>query len=159
MSPRTKHEAPEEQLQLLSKIDIRSSIAVYEQIENCVRFGIASGKLKAGERIPSVRELSERLEVNPNTIVKAYHDLEIMGILYTRRGMGVFIQSGFTDRCRKDTSAQIIGRMHEIISEAKAAGIKHADIQSIVKACLKSDSQPYSPVPKEVLALSKTMGK
>ena len=56
---------------MLSSIDIHSSVAVYVQIENHVQFAISSGKLKPGDQLPSVRELSERLEVNPNTVAKA----------------------------------------------------------------------------------------
>ena len=56
---------------MLSTIDINSSVAVYVQIENHVQFAIAAGELKPGDRLPSVRELSERLEVNPNTVAKA----------------------------------------------------------------------------------------
>src|SRR5689334_5145904 len=74
---------------MLASIDIHSTVAVYIQIENHIQFAIASGKLKAGDQLPSVRELSERLNVNPNTVAKAYRDLEVMGLLYTRRGMGV----------------------------------------------------------------------
>ena len=79
---------------MLSSIDIHSSVAVYVQIENHVQFAISSGKLKPGDQLPSVRELSERLEVNPNTVAKAYRDLEVMGLLYTRRGMCVFVNKG-----------------------------------------------------------------
>lgn len=53
---------------MLENINIDSSVAVYVQIENHVQFAIASGKLKAGDQLPSVRELSERLDVNPNTV-------------------------------------------------------------------------------------------
>ena len=60
---------------MLSNVDIYSSVAVYVQIENQVQFAIASGKLKPGDRLPSVRELSERIDVNPNTVAKAYRDL------------------------------------------------------------------------------------
>ena len=76
---------------MLEKVNIRSNVAVYLQIENHVQFAIASGELKPGDQLPSVRELSERLKINPNTVAKSYRDLEVMGYLYTRRGMGVFI--------------------------------------------------------------------
>ena len=79
---------------LLKQIDIHSSVAVYQQIENHVRFAISAGRLKPSDQLPSVRELSERLKVNPNTVAKAYRDLEVMGLLYTRRGMGVYVQRG-----------------------------------------------------------------
>jgi GntR family transcriptional regulator len=98
---------------MLTNINIHSSIAVYVQIENQVRFAIASGKLKAGDQLPSVRELSERLEVNPNTVAKSYRDLEVMGLLYTRRGMGVYVNKGVEAKCRDEVRKQIVGRLHE----------------------------------------------
>jgi DNA-binding transcriptional regulator YhcF (GntR family) len=76
---------------MIPSIDIHSSIAVYQQIENHIQFAIVSGRLKPDERLPTARELSEKLELNPNTVAKAYRDLEVMGLVYTRRGMGVFV--------------------------------------------------------------------
>ena len=140
---------------LLKQIDIHSSVAVYQQIENHVRFAISAGRLKPSDQLPSVRELSERLKVNPNTVAKAYRDLEVMGLLYTRRGMGVYVQRGIESKCRQDTAASIIGRLHEILAEAKAAGMGRTETVDIVKKCLSSDVQPYSAVPANILALAK----
>jgi GntR family transcriptional regulator len=140
---------------MLSNINIRSSIAVYVQIENQVRFAIASGRLKAGDQLPSVRELSERLEVNPNTVAKAYRDLEVMGLLYTRRGMGVYINKGVDAKCREEVRKQIVGRLHEVASEAKAAGFSAADVKSVVEASLKEDGSLYGDTPASLLGLAK----
>lgn len=140
---------------MLSNINIHSSIAVYVQIENQVRFAIASGKLKAGDQLPSVRELSERLEVNPNTVAKSYRDLEVMGLLYTRRGMGVYINKGVDAKCREDVRKQIVGRLHEVASEAKAAGLSAADVKSVVEASLKEDGGLYGDTPASLLGLAK----
>ena len=76
---------------MFENINIHSSVAVYVQIENAVLFAVASGRLKAGDQLPSVIEASKKLKVNFNTVAKAYRDLMVMGIVYTRRGMGVFI--------------------------------------------------------------------
>ena len=108
---------------MLSSIDIHSSVAVYVQIENHIQFAIASGKLKPGDQLPSVRELSERLGVNPNTVAKAYRDLEVMGLLYTRRGMGVFINKGIEAKCREECRRRIITRPHAAVSEPRASGL------------------------------------
>ena len=93
---------------MLTSVNIYSSVAVYTQIENEVQFAIASGKLKEGDQLPSVRELSERVKVNPTTIAKAYRDLEVMGLLYTRRGMGVYINKGVQKACRERCAARIV---------------------------------------------------
>jgi len=140
---------------MLSSIDINSSVAVYVQIENHVQFAIASGRLKAGEQLPSVRELSERLNVNPNTVAKAYRDLEVMGLLYTRRGMGVFVNKGIEGKCREDCRKRIIGRLHEVVAEAKASGMTGREINEVVDRSLASDASPYSNTPGTLTALAK----
>jgi len=140
---------------MLSNIDINSSVAVYVQIENHVQFAIASGNLKPGDQLPSVRELSERLGVNPNTVAKAYRDLEVMGLLYTRRGMGVFVNKGVENKCREDVRKNIIGRLHEVVAEAKSAGMTGNEISTVVTKCIDSDADPYSPTPASILSLAK----
>ncbi len=140
---------------MLSSIDINSSVAVYVQIENHVQFAIASGKLKPGDQLPSVRELSERLGVNPNTVAKAYRDLEVMGLLYTRRGMGVFVNKGIENKCREDCRKRIISRMHEVVAEAKAAGMTSKEIAEVADKSFQSEAGPYSTTPNSLTALAK----
>ena len=140
---------------LLGHINIRSSVAVYVQMENNVRFAIASGKLKAGEQLPTVRELSEWLDVNPNTVAKAYRDLEIMGLVYTRKGTGFYVNKGIHEQCRDKARAEIVARAFEICSEAKAAGMPNAAIKDAARECYKSPAAPYAEVPKEVMALAR----
>jgi len=140
---------------MLDSVNISSSVAVYVQIENDVQFAVASGRLKGGQQLPTVRELSERLNVNPNTVAKAYRDLEVMGYLYTRRGMGVYISKGVEAKCREQCRKRLVGRVHEVVAEAKAAGMSGSEVKSIVSDCLKLDSQPYGETPAEILALAK----
>jgi GntR family transcriptional regulator len=142
-------------IDLYDSIDLQSSVAVYVQIENVVRFAIASGKLEAGDQLPSSRALAERLGVNFNTIAKAFRDLEVMGLIYSRRGMGTFVEKDARKKCEERVRIEIAGRLHEIASEAKAAGMSATAINAIVKACLASDVKPYGPPSKEVLALLK----
>jgi len=153
--PRPKHESSEEMLSMLSSIDIHSSVAVYVQIENHVQFAIASGRLKAGDQLPSVRELSERLDVNPNTVAKSYRDLEVLGLLYTRRGMGVYVNKGVESKCREECHRRIIGRMHEVLMEARSAGMSEKDITALVKKSLSLGTNPYDETPAELLKLAK----
>ncbi|HEO70817.1 MAG TPA: GntR family transcriptional regulator [Candidatus Hydrogenedentes bacterium] len=140
---------------MLTSINIHSNVAVYIQIENEVQFAIAAGKLKGGDRLPPVRELSERLEVNPNTVAKAYRDLEVMGYLYTRRGMGVFINKGVEAKCRERCMRNIVSRLHEVVAEARAAGISATEVNEVVSKSLKLDSNPYGETPSEIRALAK----
>ncbi len=76
---------------MLFHVDASSSVPIYVQIVDQVKSATASGLLKAGEQLPSVRELAVSLTVNPNTIARAYQELERDGIIYTARGRGTFI--------------------------------------------------------------------
>ena len=146
---------------MLETINIRSNVAVFIQIANHIRFAVASGALKQGDKLPSVRELSTRLALNPNTVAKAYRDLEVMGIVYTRRGMGIFINNNIQAKCRQECRKEIIARMHEVVAEAKASGMNEAEVLHIAEASLESDVGPYCDPPASLLALAnaKTLAK
>ncbi len=142
-------------LELYDSIDIHSSVPVYAQIENVVRFAIASGKLDPGDKLPPSKTLADRLDVNFNTVFKAYRTLEVMGLIYTRRGMGVFIEKDAQKKCLERIRTEVIVRLHEVTSEGKAAGMSSAEFKTALKACLASDVKPYGPVPQKLLALAK----
>ena len=72
-------------------LDYSSGMPIYRQIIDQIRFGIASGQLKLGEQLPTVRALAVELKVNLNTVSKAYKELEIKNILETQQGPGTFI--------------------------------------------------------------------
>ncbi len=74
-------------------LDYSSGVPVYRQIIDQIRFGIASGQLKPGEQLPTVRALAVELKVNLNTVSKAYKELEIKEILETQQGSGTFIHT------------------------------------------------------------------
>lgn len=75
------------------QLDYSSGVPVYRQIIDQIRFGIASGQLKLGEQLPTVRALAVELKVNLNTVSKAYKELEIKNILETQQGTGTFIST------------------------------------------------------------------
>jgi GntR family transcriptional regulator len=72
-------------------LDPKAGVPFYRQIIDQIKFGIASGNLKAGEQLPTVRGLAVQLKVNLNTVTKAYKELEIQNILETQQGTGTFI--------------------------------------------------------------------
>lgn len=140
---------------MLESINIHSSVAVYEQIENHIQFAIAAGKLKATDRLPSVKELANRLGINFNTVAKAYRDLEVMGLIYTRRGMGCYVAKGIAGKCREKCRLRITKRLHEVSQEAKAAGIAKKVLTDVITKSIASDSNPYDDLPTSVKALIK----
>jgi GntR family transcriptional regulator len=73
------------------KLDLKSGVPFHRQIVDQIRYGIASDRLMPGEQLPTVRELAVQLQVNPNTVRKAYSELEILGILDTQQGTGTFV--------------------------------------------------------------------
>jgi GntR family transcriptional regulator len=140
---------------MLERINPRSGVAVFAQLENEIRFAIASGELKAGDKLPTVRAVAETLGINPNTVAKAYRDLEIMGLVYSRRGMGIFIKDGVEDKCRADCYREILSKIHEVVAEARAAGFKESEVRTLAKKCFSSNTSPYDVPPENILALVK----
>jgi GntR family transcriptional regulator len=73
--------------------DLNSGVPIYRQIQDQIRYAIASGKLRPGDQLPTVRGLAVDLKVNPNTVIKAYSELERLGVLTTEQGSGTFVAS------------------------------------------------------------------
>jgi GntR family transcriptional regulator len=71
--------------------DPHSGVPIYRQIQDQIRYAIASGRLRPGEQLPTVRALAVDLKVNPNTVIKAYTELERLGVLTTEQGSGTFV--------------------------------------------------------------------
>ncbi len=140
---RPKYKSTDDLLDLLSHVDLQSSVAVYTQIENSVQYAISSGRLKPGDQLPAVRELSERLKVNMNTVSKAYRDLVVMGLLYTRRGMGVFVSEDIEEKSKEDCRRRVLIRLNEVVCESRAAGFGDKEIVEIVGKVLRVKKNPY----------------
>jgi GntR family transcriptional regulator len=140
---------------MFDSINIESSVPVYEQIENLVQFAIASGRVKAGDQLPTMMGLAERLHLNMNTITKSYHDLQLMGIVDAQRGVGVFIAKGVEAKCRKACREQITVRLKEVAGEAKAAGFSRDEIRTALSEAYASEAGPYASAPDSLLALLK----
>jgi len=119
-------------------------ISVYMQIENQVRFAIASGRVKPGQILPSVRDLADDLKVNANTITKAYRDLELMGLVTARRGIGVIVANDGRANCRKDVEEMVRGHLRDAVAECLASGMARDKVTKIVTDTLKEAPQPYS---------------
>jgi len=75
------------------EIDTRSGVPLYRQIIEQVKFAIASGGVQAGEQLPTVRQLSVDLSINPNTVIRAYRELEIEGVIESHQGSGTFVSN------------------------------------------------------------------
>jgi DNA-binding transcriptional regulator YhcF (GntR family) len=78
-----------------------------------------------------------------------------MGLLYTRRGMGVFVNRGIENKCREECRRRTIERMHEVVAEAKAAGMEREELFEVLTRSYDVDAEPYAETPPEVVALAK----
>ncbi len=109
-----------------------SPVPIYEQIVSQVVFAVAAGDVRAGEEIESVREVAKRLVVNPNTVARAYQELEKAGVLEARRGQKMVIAADGPRRCREQRKEIVRGRVREALREAAAAGLSAADVHQLV---------------------------
>lgn len=91
---------------------------IYRQIASQVREAVARGRLVPGTRLPSVRELSRLLVVNPNTIARAYTDLEREGVINTRPGLGVFVAPPGTELTKPVRKKRLIEQIDSLLTEA-----------------------------------------
>ena len=124
-------------------VNVDGPIAVYVQIENQIKFAIASGRLEPGDTLPSVREMSLMMKVNPNTVTKAYRDLEVMGLVETRRGVGVTVTSKAPRLCKAGTRQMVQEHLYDAVAECVAAGFSTSDVRDMVSDALSGEPVPY----------------
>jgi GntR family transcriptional regulator len=107
----------------LFQVDPRDATPIYSQIERNLRAAIASGRLRVGDQLPTVRQLAVDLSVNANTVARVYTDLERQGILETRRGVGSFI-SASPSRARSagEHQRRLRAFVTRVLADAGAAG-------------------------------------
>lgn len=104
------------------RLDLRSGVPVYRQLIDQVRAGIASGSLNAGDQLPTVRQLAVDLAINPNTVLRAYRELELGGLLETQQGTGTFITQNKPHRDDVERERQLSQLVGEFLARAGAAG-------------------------------------
>ena len=119
-------------------IDPANGVAVYEQIVRQVKFAIAREAVKPGEMIPSVRELARELAVNPNTVARAYRQLQTDGVLSPVRGTGLEVAGAARDLCRRETVELIRARLRQVLVEARQSQLSADELRQLVEAELRA---------------------
>lgn len=122
------------------QLDLKSRKSIYEQIVDNMKELIITGMLKTEEKIPSVRELSKTLTVNPNTIQKAYRELEYQGFIYTVSGLGTFVASPAELPIDEKRIGEVKERLKESIMELFYIGCSLDRIRMILDELLKERS-------------------
>ena len=115
---------------MFDHIDPRNPTPLYAQIATRLRVAIASGELHPGDGLPSVRQLSARLRINPATVVQAYRELEDDGLVITRQGAGTFVQDVAAERRSSDRAEEARRLVRQMLAQAGGLGISVAEIRA-----------------------------
>ena len=114
------------------QVDVASRMPIYRQLRSQIRQAVARARLQPGDQLPSVRELSARLVVNPNTIARVYTELEREGVLNTRPGLGVFVAELHNDTTKKARRQRFGELLDEFLTEAVHLGLSGDEVLDAV---------------------------
>ena len=119
---------------MLVTVDDADATPIYAQVERGLRASIAAGRIKAGDQLPTVRELAVELGVNANTIARVYSELERAGVLETRRGVGTFVRAGRTEaRPPSEHARRLKAFATRVLSEGDAHGFSADEVIAALK--------------------------
>jgi GntR family transcriptional regulator len=118
------------------RLDAHSRVATYTQLVQQVKQAVRLGRLDPGDRLPAVREVAESLAINPNTVLKAYRELELAGVVEARAGLGTFVHQP-AGRLLADQAA-IERELSAWVRRARTAGWEREDMVALVEETLRS---------------------
>lgn len=116
------------------RLDPHSGVPVYRQIIDQVLAGIAAGSLAGGDQLPTVRQVAVDLAINPNTVVRAYRELEIRGVIETQQGMGTFVAHKKIKQDEVERQRRLTQIVTDFVARAGAAGFTVADLVEQLRA-------------------------
>jgi GntR family transcriptional regulator len=123
------------------RIDPSDDLAIYDQVVRQVKFAVAGAVLRVGELVPSVRELARELTINPNTVARAYRELQTDGVLEPVRGTGLAVAEGADKRCRTERVKLIRQRLKQVLVEARQSRLDAGQLRSLVESELTKVEQ------------------
>jgi GntR family transcriptional regulator len=117
------------------RIEFNSGIPVYKQIINQIGAALASGTLKEGDRLPTIRGLHEQLGVNPNTVAKAYRELELKGIIVSERGNGSYVnaRAEAAKLTKSEQQVRLSSFYRRMLTEAAGCGLTESELINYIK--------------------------
>ena len=115
------------------RIDPASRLPIYRQLGDQLREAVARGRLQAEERLPSVRDLSRALVINPNTVARVYNELEREGLLNIRQGLGVFVTRPKPELTRKVRRQRLEEMLDRFLTEAVHLGFSADEVVELLK--------------------------
>jgi GntR family transcriptional regulator len=123
-------------------LDTESGVPVYRQIIDQIAGGVATGSLQQGQQLPTVRQLAVDLSVNPNTVIRAYRELEIRGVLVTQQGLGTFIGTGQISRDEREHQRALDQLVTEVLARAGHLGFSAREVLDRMEAVLADGVPP-----------------
>ena len=114
-------------------ISPHDGVPIYLQIVNQVKYLVASGRLAPGEELPAIRVLAERLVVNPNTVARAYRELELAGVVEKRRTAGTYVSDAGSRLARRERLKIITERIDALLAEARTLGIGADEVIELLR--------------------------
>ena len=108
-------------------------VPIYLQVVNQIKYLVAAGRLAAGEELPAIRTLAEKLVVNPNTIARAYRELEIAGIVEKRRTAGTYVTDQGSPLARRERMKILTERIDQLLAEALHMNVTVDDVQKLIQ--------------------------
>jgi GntR family transcriptional regulator len=114
-------------------ISTADGIPIYQQIVNQVKFLVSSGRLSAGEELPAIRTLAEKLVINPNTVARAYRELEAAGIVEKRRTAGTYVSDQGSPLARRERLKILTERVDALLAEARQMDVSFDEIVKLVE--------------------------
>jgi len=115
------------------RISPSDGVPIYLQVVNQIKYLIASGRLSAGEQLPPVRKLAEQLLINPNTVARAYRELESMGALITRQGSGVFVSDSGSPLAPSERKKILTERIDALLADARHMKVDLEDVVDLMR--------------------------
>ena len=122
-------------------IDPTGDIPIYEQIVRQTKLAVADGVLVGGQMVPSVRQLSKELAINPNTIARAYQELQADRVLEPLRGRGMIVRRDAINRCTKARNILVADGVRQALSDALAGGMTADELRSLFEAELSQQAK------------------
>lgn len=119
------------------KVETKSFIPIYEQIKKEIKARISQGIFRANEPLPSIRELATQLLINPNTVARAYRELEQEGFIYTRKGKGCYVSDNSSSLVKDNNLSLLTQLIDKTIEEAKRLNIDLKEIKKLFEKKLE----------------------
>jgi GntR family transcriptional regulator len=120
----------------------KDGLPIYQQIVNQVKYLVASGRLAPGEELPAIRALADQLVVNPNTVARAYRELELAGVVTKRRTAGTFVSDAGSPLARRERLRILAERVDALLAEARQMNVTTEELMDLLRQRDEAMNEP-----------------